>query len=949
MIGLLLSLASPSHNAWGAAEARQSGSGVLGRAQHLTTAGHWEAAVAICDSAIASLVGSDPESQAERELLGVHRRTLRDAASLQPDELRLLAAADSLWLVFGVQFRADSIPEAAATVDQELALRRRILPPDHWWNASAYANRGLCEKLLGHFESAERWYRKALSIRSAHLSRSHPQVASVAEKLGLLLVRSKRSVDGVLLISDAAESYATVYGRRSEKYARALHNLGYAYSCMGRYTEARQHLRRALRIFEEIGGKEHPDRAQVLDALARAIPPSDAAAADDTMAQALDLMRLRATLDAPLLARMQVHACIDSCMHGGSCTTPALEALSVFRRHFGPNSRDELVTRLTLAGRYLYHSQLESCDVHLRQVQAIALLSGDVADADALYAAITQARLHLARGEIDNARLTADSALERIRRLMPNDLQLMSQALWTRSLVSEAEGDIEATANLLEQYLMHQNDRPDAAHGALFEADRTNGAANARLSAALLRRGSPSEAWIAADSGRDRLLRHFRTQPLHGHGMLSRERLARVRAALREEEAVVGWVVAESNAIGVLPSSWAYVLRKQGEIAWVPLPTLQGERPPAVINLRPRYESQAHRFVCEVLGRDCKEAESATDWREFSSATLGSVVNLLEGVTRVILIPSGAQAGLPLDALWVAPETHLLDRFEACFAPSALAFACARLANDTRPPRPESNVLIVSPGSKTSRHQQPSLSFPTPGPLSAITANRGVGVDYGALVTSEIGTLRKLRPNATVLGSASCPLDSLRDLAAGQRLREYDVIHIASHAAAAPSSAGKAALCFFCSPSDSCTDSPGEADPPGAHLPAAEIAKVWNLDARLVTLAACETGVGAYIPGEGYLGLTEATLAAGASCVLASLWKVDSDATSLLMSRFYEHLYDPGVGRADGHGKTPARALAEAKRDLRDLKDRDGNHPYEAPYYWAGFVLVGDGHSTLSR
>lgn len=77
------------------------------------------------------------------------------------------------------------------------------------------------------------------------------------------------------------------------------------------------------------------------------------------------------------------------------------------------------------------------------------------------------------------------------------------------------------------------------------------------------------------------------------------------------------------------------------------------------------------------------------------------------------------------------------------------------------------------------------------------------------------------------------------------------------------------------------------------------------------------------------MGLTHAFLSAGASGVVVSLWSVDDRATAILMERFYRGLL---VG-----GLPPAEALRQAQLAL--WRDRR----WSAPFYWAGFVMEGDG------
>lgn len=110
-------------------------------------------------------------------------------------------------------------------------------------------------------------------------------------------------------------------------------------------------------------------------------------------------------------------------------------------------------------------------------------------------------------------------------------------------------------------------------------------------------------------------------------------------------------------------------------------------------------------------------------------------------------------------------------------------------------------------------------------------------------------------------------------------------------------------------------------------LQAWEIFERLRIDADLVTLSACSTGLGRDGGGEGLIGLTRAFQYAGARSVLASLWAVSDHSTSALMVRFYAKL------RA---GRPKDVALAEAQREL----SREGS--FSHPYSWAAFELNGD-------
>jgi CHAT domain-containing protein len=94
---------------------------------------------------------------------------------------------------------------------------------------------------------------------------------------------------------------------------------------------------------------------------------------------------------------------------------------------------------------------------------------------------------------------------------------------------------------------------------------------------------------------------------------------------------------------------------------------------------------------------------------------------------------------------------------------------------------------------------------------------------------------------------------------------------------------------------------------------------------ELVTLSACETGIGAVAAGEGTFGLRRSFLIAGAHSLIVSLWKVPDEATAELMHEFYQRLL---------HGESKMDSL----RAAQDLVSMSRPHPF----HWAAFVLIGD-------
>jgi len=111
---------------------------------------------------------------------------------------------------------------------------------------------------------------------------------------------------------------------------------------------------------------------------------------------------------------------------------------------------------------------------------------------------------------------------------------------------------------------------------------------------------------------------------------------------------------------------------------------------------------------------------------------------------------------------------------------------------------------------------------------------------------------------------------------------------------------------------------------------------IYNLNQSddLVVLSACDTALGKDIKGEGLVGLTHAFLASGSKSVVASLWKVDDRATSVLMANFYKSMLQDGL--------PPAAALRSAKEQVRR------QNGWQEPYFWAGFVLQGEYNQRIA-
>jgi CHAT domain-containing protein len=155
-----------------------------------------------------------------------------------------------------------------------------------------------------------------------------------------------------------------------------------------------------------------------------------------------------------------------------------------------------------------------------------------------------------------------------------------------------------------------------------------------------------------------------------------------------------------------------------------------------------------------------------------------------------------------------------------------------------------------------------------------------------------------------------------------ETLGDFKVIHLAMHGFGDTIDPERAGLVL----------APG--DPNEDGLWQAREIRESRIAADLVTLSACETGVGKLQGEEGIMNLGRTFLVAGAKSVVASLWDADDRATATLMTHFYQQI---------AAGKTIAEALRDAQFGM--LTEFGSDMP---PYFWAGFTVIGDGNRKIS-
>jgi len=378
--------------------------------------------------------------------------------------------------------------------------------------------------------------------------------------------------------------------------------------------------------------------------------------------------------------------------------------------------------------------------------------------------------------------------------------------------------------------------------------------------------------------------------------------LARVQSAMTDDMALVAWPRTTLSPPGGDYPMWACVVRARGPVQWVRL-----ERHPRWAG---RDDSPREALLLEVL-RASKWPLRVFDTRvvdslaqEMGRERFAPLAPHLTGARRIVVFGPDLVGQAPLALLRGSAGEWLGDQRTIHYAPSALAFT----------------VLAARPRAAT--HGAWLVGAPTAG---AADSGRWAPLAGAA---DELRGLAGLFPEATVLTGADASAARLREAEARGALRHASVLHLATHTQIEPSRAMQSAFVL----------APDAAS--GAHssrLEASEVARQWRLDARLVSLASCQSALGLSSASEGFLGLQSALLSAGARSVLVSMWRVEDEATARLMHTFYAAL------QSGEPGMDAAAALQRAQRAVRTWRDPQGRTPYAHPVYWAGFALVGSG------
>jgi CHAT domain-containing protein/uncharacterized protein HemY len=296
---------------------------------------------------------------------------------------------------------------------------------------------------------------------------------------------------------------------------------------------------------------------------------------------------------------------------------------------------------------------------------------------------------------------------------------------------------------------------------------------------------------------------------------------------------------------------------------------------------------------------------------------LGPFASWLAG-KRVLIVADGALQYVPFAALLnEAQSAGPSGAREITFLPSIGVLSQLRRANSGRPTPTKTVAVFADPVFEA---DDPRL-----GPSRRNSSN-GTPTEisfYGSGLPRLLGAREEARfilalvPAGTTFSAFD--FDANRERVMNGELGQYRVLHFATHAlvnSERPQLSGIVLSMF---------DARGNRR--DGFLRLNHIYDL-RLSSDLVVLSACSTALGKDVKGEGLIGLTRGFMYAGAPRVIASLWKVDDEATTELMKLFYRNLLQKQL--------PASAALSAAQAEMR------AQPRWRSPYYWAAFTLQGD-------
>jgi CHAT domain-containing protein/Tfp pilus assembly protein PilF len=894
-----------------------------------------------------------------RQALAIRRKVLGEK---HPD------TASSYNNLASLQLAQGKYAQAEEGFTRALAIFRQILGAEHPHTATCCNNLAASQRDQGKYQQAERGFRQALTIYRKVLGENHPDTATGYHNVAMSLQSQGKYAEAEAGYKKALAICRKLLGDEHPLTAQDYNDLASTHRDQGKYAQAEEGYRKALVIRRKVLGAEHPSTATSYNNLALSQQlQGKYADAEAGFRKSLALCRMRLGEDHPDTAGCYHNVALSQEVQGQykEAEDSFRKALAIWRKVLGeehPNTAqgyNSLAINQQAQGKYRQaeegHRQAlaiwrkvlgeEHPDTAISYNNLAANLSaqGRYKEAEQLWTQAAQvfarARLRLEASGLQRAARTSErSPLPALAAVLARNGK--TEEAWQRFEESLARGTWDELSTRLRRPPAEQAKQAQLVRGLERLDQLVEKTFAAKQASELLKKRRQellTQRLLAQDE-----LDAFALQLEKTYGPAAGQVFPcqQIQVALPADTALLGWLDIAGRKQAADPSGehWAVLLRARGAPVWVRLPgsgsagawteddtTLPARLQKALLSPQGKWQPLAQRL---------------------QEQRLAPLHSHLGGVRHLVVLPSPALAGVPVEVF--------ADGYTVSYALSGTLHT--HLGKQPRPAGKEL-LVVADPVFEAQAGKQPDTdSWPElPGTRTEAQALMGL---FGA--------------RARQLAGSSASEQQLQQLAGTGELGKYRYVHLAAHGDVDNRLPLRSAVILA---RDALPDAGKQLDAGlpifDGRLTAEEVLRQWHLDSDLVTLSACQTALGKYESGEGFVGFAQALILAGSRSVCLSLWKVDDAATALLMQRFYQNLLGKRPGLKGPMAK--AAALAEAKNWLRGLSREEATErvaqlnagvprskgrklqllpaspastdaterPFAHPYYWAAFVLIG--------
>lgn len=757
----------------------------------------------------------------------------------------------------------------------------------------------------GLYAKADPLMIEAKEIYAKTLGKNHPDYATSLNNLASLYIAQGLYAKAQPLCVEAKEIVAKVLGKEHPDYARSLNNLAHVYNAQGLYVKAEPLYIEAKEIRAKVLGKEHPDYAASLDNLAHSYYDKGFyAKAEPLYTEAKDIRAKALGREHPVYAlSLDNLASLYQCQGFYAKAEPLyMEAKGIRAKVLGKEHLVYALSLNSLAGLYQdqnLYTKAEPLFIESKDIILKSLLNNfsNLSEKEKKQFLDAKFRYFENFYYLITTILQKEPTYKGLPNLLQNtfDLQLQIKGL----LLAETQKIKKRILSSGDKELIAKFEAWGVLKNTIAKAYNLSVADRAKQGLAMPKLESEANELEKQLSARSEDFKEAFTPLIVSYQDIQKQ--------LKEGEVAVEMIRTKYKnretkkddtvylALVLTPKDLFPVLLKNGK-------DLEGTL------LKKHRNSIRHRIIDTVSYR--------AFWQP--------IAEKLVGAKKVYFSPDGAYNSLNINTLFnPTTKKYIVEEYDLSILTNLKEMIAQKKPNATK----KAN-LFGRPAYKMSKTEhEDNRRGVERGETSETESNFNITqMGFSDLVGTEVevkGIDSVLRKN-TWQTELTLGKQALEERV--KQVKNPAILHIATHGYFVPSDGKSFANAML----NSGIVLAGVSSEKGANsedgvLTAYEASSLDLDETDLVVLSACETGLGEVAVGEGVYGLQRGFKVAGAKAVIMSLWKVDDTATQELMNTFYSLWLS---------GKSKKEAFKEAQLQLKAK--------YQSPYYWGGFVMVGD-------